>query len=64
MSLLGPVNTNPIDSVAPEKAPLIVARRSFGVTKLLSSRLDWCFFRHNPKGWGYFSTQLRYHSLM
>jgi hypothetical protein len=33
--------------VAPEKASLVVARRLFGVTKLLSSRLDWRFFRHN-----------------
>ncbi|MCW4344620.1 MAG: hypothetical protein N0E48_14880 [Candidatus Thiodiazotropha endolucinida] len=37
--------------VAPEKAPLGVARRSFGITKLLSSRLDWCFFRRNRANW-------------
>ncbi|MCW4345663.1 MAG: hypothetical protein N0E48_20240 [Candidatus Thiodiazotropha endolucinida] len=44
----------------PEKAPLGVARRSFGITKLLSSRpegsalgvrLDWRFFRHNRAHW-------------
>ena len=29
------------------KAPLGVARRLFGMTKLLSSRLDWRFFRLN-----------------
>ena len=33
--------------VEPEKAPLCVARRSFGVTKCLSSCLDWRFFRLN-----------------
>ncbi|MEW8544331.1 MAG: hypothetical protein AB2693_12425 [Candidatus Thiodiazotropha sp.] len=33
--------------VASEKAPLGVARCSFGITKLLSSRLDWRFFRRN-----------------
>jgi hypothetical protein len=27
--------------------PLVVARRSFGMTKLLSSRLDWRHFSHN-----------------
>ncbi len=32
---------------APEKAPLGVACRSFGITKLHSSRLDWRFFRRN-----------------
>ena len=53
--------------VAPEKAPLGVtnmdvgkgreqdavsfARRSFGITKLLSSRLDWRFFRRNRAHW-------------
>jgi hypothetical protein len=37
--------TAPALRVAPEKAPLIVARRSFGITKLLSSRLDWRFFK-------------------
>ncbi|MCW4343884.1 MAG: hypothetical protein N0E48_11080 [Candidatus Thiodiazotropha endolucinida] len=37
--------------VAPEKAPLGVACRSFGVTKPLSSRLDWRFFRHNRADW-------------
>ncbi|MEW8543103.1 MAG: hypothetical protein AB2693_06170 [Candidatus Thiodiazotropha sp.] len=36
---------------APEKAPLGVARRSFGITKLLSSRLDWCFFRRKRANW-------------
>jgi hypothetical protein len=44
---LGPVNTNPTAPalrVAPEKAPLGVARRSFGMTKLHSSRLDWRLF--------------------
>ncbi|MCW4342959.1 MAG: hypothetical protein N0E48_06305 [Candidatus Thiodiazotropha endolucinida] len=35
----------------PEKAPLGVARRSFGITKPLSSRLDWRFFRHNRAYW-------------
>jgi hypothetical protein len=30
---------------APEKAPRFVARRSFGFTKPLSSRLDWRFFQ-------------------
>ncbi|MES9859732.1 MAG: hypothetical protein ABW138_02695, partial [Candidatus Thiodiazotropha sp. 4PDIVS1] len=29
--------------VTPEKAPFGVARRSFGVTKPLPSRLDWRF---------------------
>jgi len=33
--------------VEPEKAPLGGARRLFGMTKLLSSRLDWRFFRLN-----------------
>jgi hypothetical protein len=33
--------------VAPEKAPLVVARLLFGITKLHSSRLDWRFFSHN-----------------
>ena len=33
--------------VVPEKAPLIVARRLFGMTKLRFSRLDWHFFRCN-----------------
>ncbi len=33
--------------VAPEKVPLGVARRSFGPTKPLSSRLYWRFFRGN-----------------
>ncbi|MCW4344328.1 MAG: hypothetical protein N0E48_13410 [Candidatus Thiodiazotropha endolucinida] len=37
--------------VAPEKAPLGVARRSFGITKPLFSRLDWRFFRHNRANW-------------
>ncbi|MCW4345117.1 MAG: hypothetical protein N0E48_17435 [Candidatus Thiodiazotropha endolucinida] len=36
---------------APEKAPLGIARRSFGTTKLLSSRLDWRFFRGNRANW-------------
>ena len=33
--------------VAPEKAPLGVARCLFGATKLRASRLDWHFFRGN-----------------
>ena len=33
--------------VVAEKVPLVVARRSFGFTKLLSSRLDWRIFSHN-----------------
>lgn len=33
--------------VVAKKAPLSVARRSFGVTKPLSSRLDWRLFSHN-----------------
>ncbi|MEJ1470651.1 MAG: hypothetical protein RPU59_06210, partial [Candidatus Sedimenticola sp. (ex Thyasira tokunagai)] len=33
--------------IAPEKAPLIVARCLFGATKLRASRLDWHFFRGN-----------------
>jgi len=33
--------------VAFEKTPLRVARRLFGTTKLLSSRLDWRFFKSN-----------------
>jgi hypothetical protein len=33
--------------VEPEKTSLCVARRLFGMTKLLSSRLDWRFFRLN-----------------
>ncbi|MEW8544311.1 MAG: hypothetical protein AB2693_12325 [Candidatus Thiodiazotropha sp.] len=45
------VKTAPALRVAPEKAPLGVARRSFGITKLLSSRLDWLFFRHNRAHW-------------
>jgi len=32
---------------APEKAPLGVARQSFGVSKLHSSCLGWRFFNHN-----------------
>ncbi|MCW4345570.1 MAG: hypothetical protein N0E48_19745 [Candidatus Thiodiazotropha endolucinida] len=49
--------TAPALRVAPEKAPLDVARRSFGITKPLSSRpegsalgvrLDWRFFRPIP----------------
>ncbi|MCG8425769.1 MAG: hypothetical protein MI754_00250, partial [Chromatiales bacterium] len=47
-TLLGPVNTNLIGTVEPEKAPLSVTRRLFGTTKLHSSCLDWCFFRLNP----------------
>ncbi|MCW4344569.1 MAG: hypothetical protein N0E48_14625 [Candidatus Thiodiazotropha endolucinida] len=43
--------TAPALRVVPEKAPLGVARRSFGITKLLSSRLDWRFFRHNRAYW-------------
>lgn len=42
--------------VAIEQTPLSVARRSFGVTKPLSSRLDWRLFngnraRHNSVFW-------------
>ena len=33
--------------VEAEKAPLVVAHRSFRITKPLSSRLDWRFFSHN-----------------
>jgi len=33
--------------VVTEFTPLFVARRSFGDTKLLSSRLDWREFSHN-----------------
>jgi hypothetical protein len=40
-----------IRGVAPEKAPLGVARRSFGITKPLPSRLDWRFFRGNRADW-------------
>ncbi|MEW8543979.1 MAG: hypothetical protein AB2693_10630 [Candidatus Thiodiazotropha sp.] len=52
--------TAPALRVVPEKAPLGVARRSFGTNKLLSLRpegsalgvrLDWCFFRHNRAHW-------------
>ncbi|MEL0584107.1 MAG: hypothetical protein AAES65_04405 [Candidatus Thiodiazotropha sp. (ex. Lucinoma kazani)] len=43
--------TAPALRVAPEKAPLGVAPRSFGTTKLLSSRLDWRFFRLNRAHW-------------
>jgi hypothetical protein len=25
---------------------------------------EWRLFSRNPKGWGYFSAQLRYHSFM
>ncbi|VAW41635.1 hypothetical protein MNBD_CHLOROFLEXI01-503, partial [hydrothermal vent metagenome] len=39
--------SGPALRVASEKAPLGVARRLFGVTKLLSSCLDWRFFRRN-----------------
>ncbi|MEW8546139.1 MAG: hypothetical protein AB2693_21675 [Candidatus Thiodiazotropha sp.] len=46
ITLLG-AKTAPALRVGPEKAPLGVARRSFGVTKPLSSRLDWRFFRPN-----------------
>jgi hypothetical protein len=28
------------------------------------SNNEWRFIRRNPKGWGYFSAQWRYHSLM
>ncbi|MEL0586460.1 MAG: hypothetical protein AAES65_16450 [Candidatus Thiodiazotropha sp. (ex. Lucinoma kazani)] len=46
--------------VTPEKAPLGVARRSFGSTKplplrpeesALEVRLDWRFFRRNRANW-------------
>ena len=33
--------------VEAKKAPLCVARRLFGMTKLLSSRRDWRFFSLN-----------------
>ena len=33
--------------VAAVKAPLVVAHRSFRMTKLLSSRLNWRFYSHN-----------------
>ncbi|EDY86072.1 hypothetical protein GP5015_1982 [gamma proteobacterium HTCC5015] len=33
--------------VVAKKAPLVVARRSFGFTKPRSLRLDWRFFCHN-----------------
>lgn len=33
--------------VAAKKAPLVVAIRLFGTTKLHSARLDWRFFSHN-----------------
>jgi hypothetical protein len=33
--------------VAPEKAPICVARLSIGFTNHLSSRLNWRFFRRN-----------------
>jgi len=38
---------DPALRVAPEKAPDYVVRRSFGITKPLSSRLAWRFFRRN-----------------
>jgi len=38
---------DPALRVASENAPLGVTRRLFGVTKLRSSCLDWCIFRHN-----------------
>jgi len=37
--------------VEPEKAPYGVVRRSFGITKPLSSRLAWRFFRLNSAAW-------------
>jgi len=40
-------NIIPALRVEAENAPLFVARRLFRVTKLLSSRLDWCIFSHN-----------------
>ncbi|MGD8908530.1 MAG: hypothetical protein PVI92_04215 [Chromatiales bacterium] len=43
--------TAPALRVAFEKAPLGVARRSFGIDKLLSSRLDWRLFRGNKAHW-------------
>jgi hypothetical protein len=33
--------------VVDKNVPLVVARRSFGMTKLRSSRLDWHIFSHN-----------------
>jgi len=44
--------------VVPEKAPYCVIRRSFGVTKLLSSRLAWHFFSFNSVVWWTKSTPL------
>ena len=43
--------TGPALRVEPEKAPYCVVRRSFGITKLLSSRLAWRFFRLNSAAW-------------
>ncbi len=33
--------------VVAKNVPLVVARRSFGMTKLRSSRLDWHIFSRN-----------------
>jgi hypothetical protein len=33
--------------VVDKNVPLVVARRSFGMTKLRSSRLDWHIFSRN-----------------
>ncbi len=38
---------DPALRVAPDKAPLVVARLSFGTTKPRSSRLNWRFVRGN-----------------
>lgn len=38
---------DPALRVVSNKAPLVVARHSFGMTKFLSSRLDWRFISHN-----------------
>jgi hypothetical protein len=43
--------TGPALRVEPEKTPYCVVRRSFGITKPLSSRLAWRFFRLNSTTW-------------
>jgi len=43
--------TGPALRVEPEKAPYCVVRLSFGITKPLSSRLAWRFFRLNSTNW-------------
>ncbi|MCW4342543.1 MAG: hypothetical protein N0E48_04160 [Candidatus Thiodiazotropha endolucinida] len=50
ITLLGGI-TAPALRVVPENAPLGVARRSFGITKPHSSRLEWRIFRHNRADW-------------